>query len=267
MQGKRFAPLLLSALVAAALLVVAATSVAGGQAFTPSRSDIIFDKVQVGETSAPQTVTVRNASDAAVHYDQLTLVGPHPRDFLFSDDCAGRTIAAGEACEVHIRFRPTVEGTRVAHLRFDHDGSACSNWLTLAGSGPARARSSAAGCAAPAPAPTPAPAAPVAAAPVQQVTNSLANTAIGLPARSCRSRRAFRIHINPPRGIRFTKVTVKLNQRTIRVVRGRNIAADVSLRGLPRGRFTLRVVARTASGRVIQRDRHYVTCVRDKSAS
>jgi len=266
MQGKRFASLLLSALAAAALLVVAATSVAGGQAFSPSRSDIIFDKVQVGETSAPQTVTVRNNSDASIHYDQLVVVGPHPRDFLVSDDCTGRTIAAGEACEAHIRFRPIVEGTRVAHLRFDHDGSACSNWITLAGSGPAKARAAAAACAAPAPAPAPAPAAAPAAAPVQQVTNSLASTAIGLPARSCRSRRAFRIHINPPRGMRFTKVTVKLNSRTIRLVRGRNIHADVSLRGLPRGRFTLRVAARTASGRTIQRDRHYVTCVRDKKA-
>jgi len=59
----------------------------------------------------------------------------------------------------------------------------------------------------------------------------------------------------------------KMGKSVVVVLCGRNIAADVSLRGLPRGRFTLRVVARTASGRVVQRDRHYVTCVRDKSAS
>ncbi|HEY3189522.1 MAG TPA: hypothetical protein VGJ70_18690 [Solirubrobacteraceae bacterium] len=93
----------------------------------------------------------------------------------------------------------------------------------------------------------------------------LANSAIGLPARSCRSRRAFKITINPPRGMRFTSVTVKLNNRNVRVIRGRRITADVSLRGLPRGRFALHVVAQTASGRILQRARHYVTCVRDRS--
>ena len=42
------------------------------------------------------------------------------------------------------------------------------------------------------------------------------------------------------------------------------MTASVNLRGLPRGRFTLRVVATTASGRKLSRTRHYVTCVKSK---
>lgn len=262
MQRKRFATLLL-ALVATALLVTAGTSLArDGQAFDPSRSDVIFDGVRVGATSTAQTVTVRNGGDSPVHYTQLRLSGPHPNDFVFSDDCAGRTLAANDTCQVSIRFRPTKEGTRVAHLRFDRDGIACSNWITLAGSGPAQSTAHAAACE---PAPQPAAPAPAPAAVAPAINTAISSTAIGLPARSCKSRRALKIHINPPRGIRFTKVTVKLNKKTLRVVRGRNITADVSLRGLPRGRFTLHVTARSASGKIVRRDRHYVTCVKDRS--
>jgi hypothetical protein len=274
MQGKRFTALALSALVLTTLLVVTAASMArDGRAFDPSRSDVIFDSVPVGETSAPQTVTVRNGGDSPLRFEDLRLSGPHPHDFVFSDDCAKRTLAADESCRVHIRFRPTKEGTRVAHLRFDQDGSgSCANWITLAGSGPAQPSATAARCDKNEPAPQsavtpPAPAAPPAAVVAQPGTNAtvLSSGAIGLPARSCRSRRAFRIHINPPRGMRFVQVTVKLNRRSVKVIRGRNITADVSLRGLPRGRFALHVLAQTASGRILERTRHYVTCVRDRS--
>jgi|tagenome__1003787_1003787.scaffolds.fasta_scaffold20888048_2 hypothetical protein len=271
MQRKRFATMLFSAILATALLVTAAASMAGdGDAFDPSRSDVIFDHVRVGETSSAQTVTIRNGGNHSVRYDELRLSGPHPNDFVFTDDCAGHTLAAHETCRVNIRFRPTKEGTRVAHLRFDHDGSGCSNWITLAGSGPAEASASAAACEErpdPSPAPQPTPAVTPSPAPVALpiAPTALSKNAIRLPARSCTSRRALKIHVNPPRGIRFTKVTVKLNTKTLRVVRGRNITAAVSLRGLPRGRFVLHVTARTASGRIVQRDRHYVTCVMDRS--
>ena len=277
MQEKRFAALPLAALVLTTLLVITAASMARDrQGFDPSRSDVIFDSVPVGETSAPQTVTVRNNGNGSLHFDDLRLSGPHPHDFVFSDNCEGRTLAADESCRVQIRFRPTKEGTRVAHLRFDQDGGSCANWITLAGSGPAQPSATAARCDDPPaktdPAPQPAaaplapaaPPAPVVTPPVTSTT-VLSNAAIGLPVRSCRSRRAFRIHINPPRGMRFTQVTVKLNRRSVRVIRGRNITADVSLRGLPRGRFALHVLARTASGRILERTRHYVTCARDRS--
>jgi hypothetical protein len=47
----------------------------------------------------------------------------------------------------------------------------------------------------------------------------------------------------------------------VRTSRGRRLRAPVDLRGLPRGRFTVRIVAVTRSGRRVTDTRRYVTCV------
>jgi len=89
----------------------------------------------------------------------------------------------------------------------------------------------------------------------------------GLPApgspagRECRSRRRFRIRIREPHRGRVTRATVYVNGRRVKVVRGRRLRAPIDLRGLPRGRFTVRVVGRTSTGRTISETRRYVTCV------
>jgi hypothetical protein len=78
----------------------------------------------------------------------------------------------------------------------------------------------------------------------------------GLP-RTCRSRRAFRIRLR--RGLVAARVYV--NGKRVRTVRGRRLRAPVDLRGLPRGRFTVRVVGRLRSGRTVTARRTYRTCV------
>jgi len=47
----------------------------------------------------------------------------------------------------------------------------------------------------------------------------------------------------------------------VRVVVGRRLTAPVDLRNLPRGRYTVKIAATTASGRVVQGTRRYRTCV------
>jgi len=87
----------------------------------------------------------------------------------------------------------------------------------------------------------------------------------GLPApgspagRECRRR--FRIRVREPRSGHVTRATVYVNGRRVKVVRGRRLRAPIDLRGLPRGRFTVRVVGRTSTGRTISATRRYVTCV------
>ncbi len=269
---------LAAAIAVAACLVGSAFAVASddpAQALSPSKFDVIFDDVPVGSTSAPQTVTVKNGEHGPVDIGQASIRVPHAQDFLLSSDtCSNQRLEAGASCLLAVRFRPTASGTRVAHLRLPHDGNGCTLWITLAGSGPA-AIAQAASCrdddddddAAPTP-----PAGNDSSASSTSGGGFLsspaaANSAIGLPTaatKSCKSRRSFHIRINPPRGVRFTKVSVRLNKKLISVKRGKQLSASVNLKGLPRGRFTLRVVATTASGKTLSRTRHYVTCVKNR---
>jgi putative CocE/NonD family hydrolase len=86
-----------------------------------------------------------------------------------------------------------------------------------------------------------------------------------LPAsRSCRSRRDFVIRVRQRRGLVLERVTVLVNGRRTRVLRGRRLRARVKLTGLPRGTFRVRVVVRgrRAGKRFTVRDtRTYRTCV------
>ena len=45
---------------------------------------------------------------------------------------------------------------------------------------------------------------------------------------------------------------------------GARLTAPVNLRGLPAGRYAVKIVATTASGRVIQGTRRYRTCARKR---
>jgi hypothetical protein len=109
--------------------------------------------------------------------------------------------------------------------------------------------------AAPAPAPTPTPAPTVAALP------SFAQVVVLPSARKCVSRRRFRIRLRTPRGEAVVKATVLVNGRRVKVVRGSRLRAPVDLRGLPKGRFTVKITLTTASGRTVTGSRRYRTCV------
>ena len=80
------------------------------------------------------------------------------------------------------------------------------------------------------------------------------------PGASCRSRRHFRIRLRRPRRDRVVRARVYVNGRLVGVVRGRRLRAPVDLRGLPRGRYLVRVVVTTRRGRVLVRERRYRTC-------
>ena len=83
-----------------------------------------------------------------------------------------------------------------------------------------------------------------------------------LPRASCQSRRRFRIHVRKPRRGRLASARVYVDGRRVRTLSGRRVRAVVDLRGLPRGRFTVRVVLTTTTGRKVVRVRRYRTCTR-----
>ena len=98
----------------------------------------------------------------------------------------------------------------------------------------------------------------LATAPANQVA-----TAFGLPsARRCVSRRNFPIHIRRPSGVRIVTVTVRLENKRVRVRRSRGrFVARIDLRGFPKGRFTVTIRVKTVSGLTLRGARRYRTCV------
>src|SRR5213079_1860214 len=86
---------------------------------------------------------------------------------------------------------------------------------------------------------------------------------IGLPsARTCRSRRNFSIRLRQPRsGGRIRSARVYVNGRRVKVLSGRRLRSRVDLRGLPRARYTVRVIVTTTRGRRIVSTRRYRTCI------
>jgi hypothetical protein len=79
-------------------------------------------------------------------------------------------------------------------------------------------------------------------------------------SRRCLSRRSFRIRLKEPRGDALLTASVFVNNRRVQTRRGRRITAPINLRGLPRGRYTVRITARTVLGRTISGSRRYRTC-------
>jgi hypothetical protein len=85
--------------------------------------------------------------------------------------------------------------------------------------------------------------------------------ALGLPStHRCRSRRHFRIHLHALRGVRLRSARVTVAGYHVRTLRGRWLRAVVDLRGLPLGRYQVRIVARTVRGNRLVSVRTYGTC-------
>ena len=79
------------------------------------------------------------------------------------------------------------------------------------------------------------------------------------PRTKCVSRRYFRIKVRRKYWPILVGVTIKM-PKTTRVLRRRPWGTIVDLRGLPRGRFAVRITALTTTGRTIKGTRRYRTC-------
>jgi hypothetical protein len=87
----------------------------------------------------------------------------------------------------------------------------------------------------------------------------------GLPsAKKCLSRRSFRIRIRERRGRKYETVLVFVNGKRVAVRRGARVTAPVDLRGLPKGRFTVKISVITTRGEIITGTRKYRTCAKKR---
>jgi hypothetical protein len=85
-------------------------------------------------------------------------------------------------------------------------------------------------------------------------------------ARACPRRRTVRVGVRAPAGQRLRRATVYVDGRRAATRRRRGRGIAVRLRGLPRGAFTVRIVALTTSGRRIVVERRYGACAATRQA-
>jgi hypothetical protein len=118
------------------------------------------------------------------------------------------------------------------------------------------------GPAAPAPAsasPAGVPAAP--AKPVSGAGVTKLDAVVTFPStKSCASRRSFGIRLRVPKGAGVQQAIVKVNGRRVAVLKGARLRSTVDLRTLPKGRFTVSIELRLATGKVLKGERRYRTC-------
>jgi hypothetical protein len=82
--------------------------------------------------------------------------------------------------------------------------------------------------------------------------------------RRCLSKRSFRIRLKEPPGDALETASVFVNNRRVETRTGDRVTAPVDLRNLPRGRYTVKITARTVLGRTITGTRKYRTCARKR---
>jgi hypothetical protein len=103
-------------------------------------------------------------------------------------------------------------------------------------------------------------------APLSKEPPKLADVVAGLPPqrRGCASRRRFPIRLKEPPGDAIAatpKPKVTRNGKSIPVrFTGGRWRSVIDLRGLPRGRYTFKITARTVRGKTITGSRRYRTC-------
>jgi hypothetical protein len=93
------------------------------------------------------------------------------------------------------------------------------------------------------------------------------NDIVTLPkeTKGCASRRKFAIRLKEPPGDALLSAKITLNGKSLKVIKsGGRLRSSVDLRGLPKGRYALKIVAKTARGKTIQGTRRYRTCGKKK---
>jgi hypothetical protein len=107
-----------------------------GLSIALSPTALNFGFVLVGQTSAPQPVTISNVSNASVNLTGFTISGAtadYPISTNTGNPC-GPSLAAGTNCSLNVSFNPTKKGARNGKLNVANNGGATAI-ATLTGTG------------------------------------------------------------------------------------------------------------------------------------
>lgn len=91
--------------------------------------------------------------------------------------------------------------------------------------------------------------------------NAVSGSGTPAAAKVCKSRRQFRIRVKKLRGgVRAVSATVFVNGKKTTTRRGKRITATVTLKGLRKGTYNVKINVRYSNGRVLSYTRRFKTC-------
>ncbi len=112
-------------------VVINTASIYTPLSMTFSATSLSFGVLQIGLTSAPQTVTVTNVSSHSVTFTSIAASG----DYSQSNTCP-TTLNTGQNCTITVSFAPTAAGARNGAVTLtDNDPGSPTQTITLTGTG------------------------------------------------------------------------------------------------------------------------------------
>jgi hypothetical protein len=83
---------------------------------TLTPTSLTWGIVVLGSTSSAKTATLTNAGTGTIAISSISVTGTESSEFTISANTCGSTLAAGAACSISVKFKPTAEGTQSASL-------------------------------------------------------------------------------------------------------------------------------------------------------
>ena len=115
-------------------LVLNGTGIAPAPAVTFSPPAPSFPATNQGSSSTPQTLTVISSGNTTLRVSSVSLAGPNPSDFSFTNNCTA-PLAPGSNCPISLVFNPTAPGQRTADLMVADDAQGSPQTIVLTGAG------------------------------------------------------------------------------------------------------------------------------------
>jgi ASPM-SPD-2-Hydin domain-containing protein/centrosomal CEP192-like protein len=85
-----------------------------------------------GTSSDPEVLSVFSTGNITLHISSVTLGGPNPSDFSFTNNCPA-TLAPSGNCTISVVFSPIAPGQRTATLTFSDDAPNSPQTVSLSG--------------------------------------------------------------------------------------------------------------------------------------
>ncbi|MDA0166189.1 choice-of-anchor D domain-containing protein [Solirubrobacter ginsenosidimutans] len=115
------------------------TFTVGGPGLGLSAAGLDFGSVTTGQTSAEQSVTLKNTGAGALALANLALTGADASAFTLAGTDCGATLAADATCVVRFAFAPARTGAHTASLAVESSAPGSPHSVTLTGTGTAAA--------------------------------------------------------------------------------------------------------------------------------
>jgi hypothetical protein len=101
--------------------------------------NLSFGTVNIGTTSNPRAVTVKNVGTQTLNISSITVGGGNQADFAIKTGgtcpLPSGTLSGGASCTVLVTFTPSAKGLRSSTLRVADDGGASPQKVSLSGTG------------------------------------------------------------------------------------------------------------------------------------